>query len=308
MADRWKIGPVESGMMLMAGAMIIAPIVGAMGKWLSTSIAPGEIAWARFFFQIVLLLPFLAVHWRGMGPHIGLQMLRGVLIAGATLCFFAAVRVIPLADAMAIFFIEPLVLSLFSALFLREPIGWWRVMAAFVGFGGALIVIQPSYQVFGPEAILPVGSAVCLAAYLMLTRQLAVGGDAIMLAISASIFGCIALSIALGIGYITEIDTLTPSWPTVGQWGLMFAMGAVATVTHVLIVYAFRLTRASVLAPFQYLEIISATAFGVFIFGDFPEPAMWLGLAIIVAAGLYVFNRERSIARHAHAQAEAGGS
>ena len=123
MADRWKIGPVESGMMLMASAMIIAPIVGAMGKYLSSSVSPGEIAWARFFFQIILLLPFLAVRWRGIGPHIGLQILRGVLMAGATLCFFAAVRVMPLADAMAIFFIEPLVLTLLSSLFLSEPIG-----------------------------------------------------------------------------------------------------------------------------------------------------------------------------------------
>ena len=224
-AERLKIGPVETGMMLMAAAMIIAPIVGAMGKWLSSSIAPGEIAWARFFFQVVLLLPFLAVRWRGMGPHIGLQVLRGILMAGATLCFFAAVRVMPLADAMAIFFIEPLVLTLFSALFLREPIGWRRVTAAFAGFGGALIVIQPSYQVFGPEAILPVGAAVCLAAYLMLTRRLAVGGDAIMLQISASIFGCIALTAALGVGYLAEIDTFRPSWPTLSEWAFMFAMG-----------------------------------------------------------------------------------
>jgi S-adenosylmethionine uptake transporter len=309
MAAGWRLGPVESGMMLMAAAMIVAPTVGAMGKWLSGAVSPGEIAWARFVFQAAFLAPLVALRWRGVGPHLGLQMLRGVLMAGATLCFFAAVRVLPLADAMAIFFIEPLVLTVLSAVFLSEPIGWRRVSAAIVGFGGALIVIQPSYRVFGLESILPVGSAVCLATYLMLTRRLAVGGDPVMLQFSASIFGSIALTIALVAGDVFDIDTFQPSWPSTFEWLFLAAMGGIATVSHQLIVHAFQLTRASILAPFQYLEIISATALGFFVFGDFPEPTMWLGLTIIVGAGLYVFNRERGLARAARRAVEtrAGG-
>jgi S-adenosylmethionine uptake transporter len=290
-------GLVEAGMLLMLAAMVIAPVVGAMGKWLSSDVSPGEIAWARFLFQTLFLLPALAVRWRGIGPHLGLQVLRGVLMAGATLCFFAAVRVMPLADAMAIFFIEPLVLTILSAVFLAETIGWRRLVAVMVGFAGALIVIQPSYRVFGIEAVLPVGSAVCLAAYLMLTRRLAVGGDAIMLQISAGVFGCLALTVALAAGDALEIGVLALVWPTAFEWAFMAAMGAVAVISHGLIVYAFRLTRASVLAPFQYIEIISATALGYYVFGDFPEPEMWIGVAIIVGSGLYVFYRERTLAR-----------
>lgn len=291
-------------MFLMVAAMMVAPTVGAMGKWLSSSVAPGEIAWARFFFPVVFLLPFLAVRWRGIGPHLGLQILRGVLMASATLCFFAAVRVLPLADAMSIFFVEPLVLTVLSSLFLGEPIGWRRLTAVIVGFGGALIVIQPSYRVFGIEAVLPVGSAVCLASYFVLTRRLAVGGDAVMLQISANLFGCLALTVALIAGDAVEIDVLTLSWPTPFEWAFMAAMGAIATITHQLLVYAFRLTRASVLAPFQYIEITSATALGYFMFGDFPESTTWIGLAVIVGAGLYVFYRERASARRAAATSQ----
>ncbi len=290
-------GLVEVGMMLMILSMFMAPVVGTMGKWMSSSISAGEIAWGRFFFQFIFLLPFAIAARRGMGPHIGLQILRGALMALATLLFFAAVRVLPLADAMAIFFVEPLILTIMSSYFLGETIGWRRWTAILVGFSGALIVIQPSYRVFGLEAVFPIGTAFCLAGYLVLTRRLVVKGDALMLQVSSSLFGCLTLALALVVGHTLEFETLTLTWPTSFQWSYFAIMAAIATVVHLLIVYAFRLARASILAPFQYIEIISATTLGFFVFGEFPDSEKWLGILVIIVSGLYVYHRERTLAR-----------
>ena len=201
----------------------------------------------------------------------------------------------PIADAIAIFFVEPLILTLISAVFLGEKIGWRRLAAVAVGFIGALIVIRPSFINVGWPALLPLATAFCFAIYLALTRSLA--NDVGPLAIQAltGYAGCLTLSIAIGLGMLFGIDAALPIWPTPRQWSLLIVLGVIATGAHLLIVMAFRLTSASILAPFQYLEIISATLLGLLIFGDFPQPITWLGVAIIVGSGLFVYWRERRL-------------
>lgn len=302
MAVRGMTGPrgseVERGMALMVAAMLMVPVMDAIGKHLAQFMTPSQITWSRFFFQAVLLLPVMLVGGRRL-PRTGLWLhaARGFLTAAATLCFFAAVAVMPLADALAIFFVEPLLLTLLSAVFLGEKVGWRRLSAVAAGLAGALVVIRPSFAVFGVHALLPLGAALSFALYLLLTRRLARHEDAAVLQFSAGVTACLFMSGALLAGALLEVPALAPSWPTPGEWLLMLLLGMIATLGHMLVVVAFRLAPAGVLAPFQYLEIISATILGLAFFGDFPDATTWLGIALIVGSGLYVFHRERMLAR-----------
>ncbi len=279
-------------------AMILLPGIDAIAKSLSTYIPSGQITWSRFFFQSLFLFPLVLRESNGFRiQKPALHVARGVLIAVATLFFFSALKYLPMADSIAIFFVEPLILILLSAVFLNEHIGWRRSTAALVGFIGALIIIRPDYEVFGAVALLPLCSAVCFAFYLILTRKLAQIQKAVTMQFYAGIFGALTMSLALGVGSILEISVLDPVWPEPRHWLLMACLGAIATAGHMFVVNSLRYAPANVLAPFQYLEIISATLLGLIVFGDFPDMMTWLGVAIIVSSGIYVFYRERLASR-----------
>jgi S-adenosylmethionine uptake transporter len=210
-----------------------------------------------------------------------------------TLIFFAALRYLPLADAIAIFFVEPLLLTLCSALFLGEQVGWRRMGAVLVGLLGAMIVVRPSFATFGLAALLPLGAAMSFALYLLLTRWLSQRENSAHMQFYAGVSGCLVMSVALLVGQSWYISVLDPVTPTLAQWGLLAALGAIATIGHWLVVIAFKRAPASVLAPLQYLEILGATVLGWFLFDDFPDPVAWLGIAIIIGSGLYVAHREQ---------------
>lgn len=288
---------VVRGMTIMALGVLMLPGLDAFAKLASASLPTGQIAWFRFVFQAMALLPL--VLWRHRGwprvSRIRLHALRGTLLALATLLFFSALARMPMAEAIAIFFVEPLILTLFSALFLGEPVGWRRVAAILVGFAGALLVIRPSYDLYGTAALLPLGTAVCFAGYLAMSRSLARDGDALTMQFTTGIAGAVVMSVALAGGSGMGIGLLTPVMPSSGAWLLLLGMGCVATVGHLLLTQAFRHAPASLLAPFQYLEIVSATLLGYLLFDDLPDGVTVLGIAIIVGSGLYVFHRERRI-------------
>lgn len=280
-------------------AMLLLPGIDAIAKGLSDSLPIGEIAWCRFFFQILFLLPFvLRVRGPWGGRRIGIDAARGVLMAGVTLLFFASLRDLPLADAISIFFVEPLILTLLSATLLGERVGWRRILAVIIGFCGSLIVIRPSFEVFGMTALLPVGAALLFAFYMVLTRLRARAHDAnaISMQFTAGLSGLITMSAALWFGRSKGIEILDPVWPTALEWVLMAALGAIATTGHMLVVHAIRRIGAAMVAPFQYLEIIGATILGLIFYGDFPDPITWLGVAVITGSGLFVFYRERRLA------------
>ena len=296
--DRIAARNVERAMMIMVAAMILLPAIDALAKVLAATVPAGLIAWSRFAFQTSLLAP--AAMQKRRTAQRGLQLThaaRGALLALTTLMFFAAVRVLPLAEAISIFFVEPLILTLLSAVLLRESIGWRRISAVAVGFAGALIIIRPSYEVFGPHALLPLGAAFCFALYLILTRRIAPREDPTTMQFYAGFYGFLVMSAGLAFGWALDIKVLTPVWPSLQDWSLLALVGIVATVGHQMVVHAFRRAEAAILAPFQYLEIVAATAYGFILFNDFPDATTWLGVAIIVGSGVYVFHRERTLAR-----------
>ena len=199
----------------------------------------------------------------------------------------------PLADSTAIFFAEPLILTAMSALFLGERIGWRRVLAVLVGFIGALIVIRPSFETFGLPALLSLLAAFCFALYLTMTRRLAKTESAQAMQFWVCLFGMLILSALMAVSGQIGWEVMRPSWPTIEAWGWLLGLGMIATTAHMLAIRAFQLAPASVLAPFQYLEILGATLLGTIIFGDLPDGLTGLGITIIVGAGLYVFYCEQ---------------
>ena len=275
-------------------AMLILPGIDAIAKWLSDSVSPGQVAWARFAVQTLVMAPFaLRAHGLLWPRHLGAHALRGFLIAATTLIFFAALRHLPLADAIAIFFVEPLLLTLLGAAILRERIGWRRIGAVIAGLVGAMIVIRPGYAAFGLPALLPLAAALCFAFYLLLTRSLSQREEPTRMQFYAGVSGFIVMSVALMFGEFSNIAVLDPVLPTATECMLLVLLGVIATLGHWLVVHAYKRAPAGVLAPFQYLEILGATVLGLLVFGDFPDPIAWVGIAIIVASGLYVFHRER---------------
>ena len=289
-----------TAMVMMIAAMLMLPGIDAIAKWLSGSVSSGQVTWSRFFFQIILMSPLL-LKTRGpwFTPALALHAARGSLIAFATLFFFSGLAYLPLADAIAIFFIEPLLVTLLSALFFKEAIHWRRISAISFGFVGALIIIRPTFSEVGFAALYPVAAAFCFSFYIVLTRKLVRHEDPIRLQFFAGIFGCLVMSIALTYGTKQEIGILTAAWPTTDQWLLLGGLGLIATVCHMLVVYAYQMASIGILAPFQYVEIIGATVLGLVIFNEFPDTITWLGVSIIVGSGMYMFHREARLAANA---------
>lgn len=289
---------VEIGMGVMAMTMLAAPGMDAIAKLLAETLAPGQIAWARFVFQTLVLLPFmLLARKRIRTSQAGVHAARGALLGTALLLLIWALQYLPLANALAIFFVEPLILTLFSALFLGERIGLRRLGAVVVGLAGALVVIRPNWAAFGWGAVLPLGTAVCFAGYLTLTRHAVASEDPLALQLWAGLFAALLLSVAILAGAGFAVPVLDPVWPDGREWSLLVTLGLFSAVAHVLIATAFRLAPAGILAPFQYVEIISATGLGIVLFGEFPDAITWLGTALIIGSGLYVYTRERKLAR-----------
>jgi drug/metabolite transporter (DMT)-like permease len=286
----------------MLGFCAIAPMMDAMAKATPTVVPVAQILAARFGFQVIVLVPLVMALRLGHWPPLrdwALHALRGAALLIATGFFFAAVRHMPIANAIAIFFVEPFILTLLGAVFLGEAVGWRRIAACVVGFGGALLVIQPSFANLGPVALFPLGTACFFALYMVLTRSMAGRVHPVALqahtAVAASAM-ILPLLIAFDGSGVAAFD---PVWPTgLAVWTLL-GVGAIATVSHIFLSFALKHAPASVIAPLQYLEIVGATAIGYLAFGDFPNSLTWVGIAIIVGSGLYVFARENAIGQRA---------
>lgn len=291
-------GSVMQGVVLMAVAMLLLPGMDAIAKYMANFVgmSPGQVTFYRFFFQVLCTIPlvFLASGRDMLRPkRPWMNLLRGAIHGAASLLFFAAVKYMPLADVFAIYFVEPFILTAMSAIFLGERVGWRRWLAIMVGFGGALIVIQPSFVLFGWTALLPVACAFLYSIYLFMNRALGDADSPLTMQTIAGFGGTIFMGAALFLGDSAGIADFEPSLPdSTFSLVLLLILGALSGYAHMLIVRAFRMAPLSLLAPFQYFEIISATVLGYAIFGDFPTPSKWLGIAIIVASGLFIIWRE----------------
>lgn len=286
------------GMGLMVFCMAVLPMMDAIAKYMATfeSMSPGQVTFYRFFVQLIVLAPifFFQVGSLRNVRRPWMNLLRGALHASASLMFFTAVKYMPLADVFAIYFVEPFMLTILSALFLGEKVGWRRWLAILVGFGGAMIVIQPSYAIFGWTSLLPVMCAALFTFYLFLNRALGDSDTPLAMQMMSGLGGTLLMGMVLLAGSTAGVGDFNISFPT-SALGicLLLVLGSLSGYVHLLVVKAFRLASVSLLAPFQYFEIISATILGYLLFAEFPTPSKWLGIVIIVASGLFIIWREQ---------------
>ncbi len=288
------------GVALMLGFCLTAPLLDVAAKLASASVPVGQITAARFIVQCALMAPFvwaMGVSLRVPQGQILTLIARALLLLFATFCFIAAIRVMPLADALAIVFVAPFIVLLVGKFYLDEEVGPRRVGAALVGFVGVLFVIQPSFAAFGAIAIIPLGTAVAFAAYILVTRSLSRRMHPVALqfhtGLIASLFCLPVLLLAKGSGSAL----FDPVWPEDIAWLWLFGAGFFATVSHMMMTYALSFAPSATVAPLQYFELPVATIFGYLVFNDFPNMLSLLGIGIIISAGLYMIHRERIAAR-----------
>ena len=289
-----------AGIALMLLFCLLAPLADSMAKLIGAQIALLSLVTLRFAAQAVILLPVVWTTGRSLRlpPRAWrLSLLRTLLhIAGIALMFLA-LRHLPLAEAIAIAYVMPFILLLLGRLFLDEEVGTRRLGACVVGFAGTLMVVQPSFANVGAPALLPLGVAVIFALFMLVTRQLSQMADPIEL---QAVSGLIALALLLpAVALLSAIDG-APALPALSQtrlWGLLAALGALGTLSHLVMTWALRFAPSATLAPVQYLEIPFATLIGLAVFGDFPNGLALGGIAVTMGAGLYIVLRERALSK-----------
>ncbi|MDY8108509.1 DMT family transporter [Fulvimarina sp. 2208YS6-2-32] len=283
--------------LLMAGA--IFPVLDAGGKVLITNhgMSGAEVALVRLVQQALWMVPFLL--WRrGVGgfrtPQLGLNLLRGALLGVGGILFFAALGFMPLADAVAIFMIAPMLQVLLAVPILKEPIGWKRILAILIGLVGALVIVRPSYAIFGLASLLPLATAFLVSLYIILSRFASRGTDPLAMMFHAGTGGAVTVAVIMVLAMPFDIGILAFSWPSEGRaFWLVLGVGVVGTLAHLLTLEAYARAPAAVLAPFNYAELIFAIIAGYLFFGDLPDRIRWIGMVIVIVSGLVLYWLER---------------
>lgn len=286
---------VGAAFAMMIGATTLFPIGDTFSKLLTGLMDPLEVTFWRVSFQAVALVALaVAMPARISGPPLSpILALGGLTTATLVTCLISAFSVMPIATAIAIFFVGPLILTVFSAVFLGEEVGWRRYAAVTVGLVGAVVVIRPNWSTFGFHGLLPLGAAVGFAGTMVLLRRASATRSGLSMQVGMSTYAALilggGLAAAGAVGWFEWSFARAPAW----VWPIFCLMGVISGATFLLIAEAYKLAPASVLAPTQYFEIVGATILGYVVFGDFPDALTWLGTAIILGSGLYVFHRER---------------
>ncbi|MGI6409189.1 MAG: DMT family transporter [Thiopseudomonas sp.] len=278
-ADNLLLGVV---LIITAGAMLASH--DAMTKSLALGYPVTLIIWVRYTVQSVLL-PLLFL------PKMGtrllhtyrpvLQLLRGISLLGVSLLLITGLRFIPLAEATAVIFLAPVFVTLLSALLLRETVVQSQWLAVGLGLLGVGLIVRPGGALFSWPILLPLAAAICFAIYQLLTRMLA-GKDH---PATSNFYSGLIGSLLLAPVALLQLDELQQmSTPTLG---MLLALGAIAMTAHMLLTLAFRYASAVVLAPFTYVQIISAVVVGWLAFDQLPDVWALLGVLIIMAGGAW---------------------
>jgi drug/metabolite transporter (DMT)-like permease len=278
---------VAIGLVLVAVALF--SVMDALSKVLAARLDPIEIVWGRYLVMVGILAPLaLRRPLLLIASRPTLQLLRGVCILGAGLFFVAGLARLALADATAIAFASPLLVTALSIPILREQVGIRRWSAVAMGFVGVLIVIRPGSGVVGSAALLPLLSASCWALAIVVTRRMTGSDQPVTTLVYSTVIGLALSSLALPVVWQT---------PSLTEAAIVAAMGLLGAIGQYLFILGLTRGAASLLAPFSYSQIIWSTLLGYAVFDTVPSSWTWSGAAIIAASGLYIAYRERIRAR-----------
>ena len=288
-------------------AVIFFAINDMMIKFLSGGYALHEVVLIRSTIGLVIICAVIApltdgwsiVHTKKLRMHV----MRGFCVVIANMTFFLGLAAMPLADAVAIFFISPLVITIFSVIFLGEHVGPRRWIAIFVGLLGVLLIVRPGTSAFQVASLLPMAAAVAYALIHILARRLGPTESAATMAFYIQVtFIAICILIGLTIGGGRFADQTHPSlvflfrawsWPLVSDFVYFAVIGVGVAFGGYFISQAYRVAEAGFVAPFEYLAMPLAVLFGYIVFDELPDAFTWVGIALIVGSGLFTVWRER---------------
>ena len=267
-------------------AWIVLPFMDTIAKYLSSEISFFQITRARYFFTVFWTLPLMFFFFRKnlkWSENPKLQILRGITLLSANICFFYSISIISMAKALTLAFIAPLVTTALSTIILGENVGIKRWSAVIVGFLGSLVVIRPGLIEFNLATLAALGTGFFYGVYLIITRKLHTVDNPLLTLLITGVVGAIISSLFVPIIWINLSQS---------QWLWLALMGIFACLGHLLLIYSLRYADASKLAPFGYFEIITNIILGYYFFQDFPDIWTFTGLFIIISSGVYVFKRE----------------
>ncbi len=266
--------------------MIMFAGVNTTAKYLTQFHSVPQVVWARYVFHALVLVLLFAPRLKKLlaTNRLKLQLFRSFLLLVTTGLFFTGLSRMGVADAMAVMFLTPILITALSVPLLGETVGPKRWAGVAVGLAGALIIVRPGMGVAQVAALTLLAAAFTHAFYQISTRRLS-GTDTVLttLLYTASV-GAVVSSLVVPWYWVT---------PDVAGWLLMALMGTFAAAGHFALIQAYTAAEASVVTPFQYSGLLWATLFGFLVFGDLPDGWTVFGAGIIAASGLYLYRRER---------------
>lgn len=266
------------GVLLILGACLLLASHDGLSKYLTQFYPVLVIIWVRYLVQTLLMLALFSPQmgrriFRTLRP--GLQFCRGLSLVGISILFITGLNFIPLAEATAVIFLTPLLVTIASAM-LGEKVTRSQWLAVGFGLLGVMIIVRPGGALFTPAILLPFGAAVCFTLYQLLTRRLSATDHPVTSNFLSSLVG----TLVTGLMVLAEWQTPAPE-----DLLVMGLLGAMAMTGHLLLTNAFRFASAAVLAPFTYAQIIFAGVVGFIVFGHTPDLWPSIGMAIIIASG-----------------------
>lgn len=281
-----------SAILLISASVLSFTILDAIVKSLGQRYPVPVLVWARYGIQALAMMLWLLPQ---MGSalvrtqRLWLQLARGAILPLSSLCFFSALRYLPLAEATAINYTTPVLVMILAAVFLGERMTRSRIALVIAGIAGMFIIVRPGSEVFQGAALFGFAAAMFYAVYQILTRKLASEDPRVTLFYPA-IVGTVLISAAMP-WYVGGVEM---PWPDLA---LVASTGLFGTIGHFVFILAFQRAPASALTPFTYMQLVWATLIGWFAFGNFPDAWTLAGMAVIAGSGLLIALHERRRAK-----------
>ncbi|MCP5072388.1 MAG: DMT family transporter [Rhodobacteraceae bacterium] len=308
------------GMLCAAGAAVAFSLSDMMIKLMSDGYALHQIVFIRAVIALTLTLGVIMPLEGGLAnirtKRPFAHVFRGLCVVVANTAFFASIAVLPLADASAVFFVAPLLITGLSVIVLREHVGARRWIAVLAGMTGVLIVVRPGSSGFSIEILLPLLAALAYAGLQIMTRSMGLSEKASTMAMYIQLtFLVVSAAVGLTVGDgryagqdngALEFLLRAWEWPTGRDSLIMIAIGCASAAGGYLISQAYRGNDAGLIAPFEYVALVLAVVWGVTIWGEWPDTATWAGISLIIFAGIYIALRESALGRKPSAKRVAG--
>ena len=279
-----------AGIALVTVAGFMLAGMDSIAKGLMAEMTTAQTVWARYFFSVAIVSVFYAATRRRVfaRPNMtGWQITRGLCLMSVTASVYFAIQTASLADATAIMFFSPVLVTLLAGFVLGERVTVLSILAVVVGFVGVLFIVRPGFAGFDPALLVVFIGAFGLAGYFLLTRYVRRADDEPVTMFHSVFAGAVVMTCVAPFDWVA---------PTAGQWATMVFLGLLGWIGHLAIVKAFHLTTASVLSPFLNSQLLAAAIYSVIFFDDHLEWTFYVGSLLIIGAGLMVWAQQRGMA------------